>query len=156
MHLALKQFPRFRVWSFVTTPTIALDVMSLLSARMLRSDRARMRVQSFLVTVVFAGGALFAALPRAQHIAGEFAVASRHAAIAREPVLPEADLPARLTSATEATKRETTRSDAPFITDAKLAVAAEVALRRRAPISIVTAAFATVARGYNATAPPHS
>ena len=140
----------------MTSLAIARDVMSLLSARVLRSDRTRMRVQSFLFAVVFAGGALFAALPNAEHIASEFAVASRDTVIAREPLLPEADLPSRSPSATEATKRETSRGDVPFVTEPTVAAAANGALRDDASIPVAYAAFATVARGYNATAPPQS
>jgi hypothetical protein len=140
----------------VTTPAIALDVMSLFSARVLRSDRARMRVQALLFAMVFAGGALFAALPHAHHIAGEFGVASRDAAIAREPSLPEADLPSGSPSATEASKRPTPRADAPFVAETNVAAAANVALRGHASGAIASAALATNARGYNATAPPRS
>jgi hypothetical protein len=131
--------------------------MPLFSARVLRSARAPMRVQLFLFAVVFAaGGALVAAPPHPQHIASEFAVASRDAAIAREPSLPEADLPARSPSATEATKRATPRADIPFVAQRNVALAANVALRGHASIAIAAAAFATIARGYNATAPPRS
>jgi hypothetical protein len=140
----------------VTSPAIARDVMSLFSARVLRSDRARMRVQSFLFAVVFAGGALFAALPDAEHIASEFAVASCDAAIAREPLVPEADLPCRSLSATESPRRETQRTNAAFVAEANVAAAANVALRGHVSIALVPAAFATIARGYNATAPPQS
>lgn len=140
----------------MTSLAIARSVMSLFSARGSRSDRARMRVQSFLFAVVFAGGALFASLPDAEHIASEFAVASRHAAVAREPLLREADLPAHTLSATEAAKREASRTDASFIAERNVAAAVKVALRGHASIALARAPFATLARGYNATAPPQS
>lgn len=128
--------------------------MSLLSARVLRSDRARMRVQTLLCAILLASGVRFVAFPVVQPCADDVGIAASEVVTA--PDLLEADPPSRTTSTADANRRANPRVDPPIAAEANAFNATKAVSPSAESPAIVRRALATTARGYNATAPPRS